>query len=153
MQAVIRKMLFSVLLVWSICAATTVASAQANPVPGKFPLPTAEREPDPEEIVQVETNLVRLITDQFGKAVTGLKKESFKVYEDQPLASSTRKKLPRVGDSFSIAAGSMMGMISRSGGDARRIQNEIRGPHTNRVLGSTRQSGAEVLIGELKGKF
>lgn len=51
MQAVIRKMLFSVLLVWSICVVTTVASAQANPVPGKFFLPTAEREPDPEEIV------------------------------------------------------------------------------------------------------
>lgn len=109
MQAVIGKMLFSVLLVWSICVATTVASAQANPVPSKFPLPTAEREPDPEEIVQGETNLVRLITDQLGEAVTGLKKESFKVYEDQPLASSTRKKLPRVGDSFSIAVGSMMG--------------------------------------------
>lgn len=103
MQAVIGKMLFSVLLVWSICVATTVASAQANPVPSKFPLPTAEREPDPEEFVRVETSLMSLITDQFGKAVAELKKESFKIYEDgvdQPLASQRGRSSRELGTLF-----------------------------------------------------
>lgn len=87
MRGVMRQILFPALLVWSICvaAAATVASAQDKPVPGKSPAPGAEQKSKSEDVLKIETNLVPLkvtVTDRLGKAVTGLRKEDFSIYED-----------------------------------------------------------------------
>jgi len=77
---------FRKLLIWSAAAIFAVASVWAQANLETRPRPGAKVEPRPQANIRIDTNLVLIpvtVTDPMNRFVTGLEKDSFKVFEDK----------------------------------------------------------------------
>ena len=111
-----RQIFPSVLLAALLTIAVGKISHAQVPTPSPSPAKSAGQEM-PEETLKIETNLVPLnvtVTDRTGRAVTGLRKENFKIYEngvEQQVDFFGPEQTPASWGLVLDRSGSMMGMI------------------------------------------
>ena len=116
MAFTIPRLLLLLLLVWIVFAAARLAPAQ-QPRPSATIPPEKGEQQEPVETLKIETNLVPLnvtVSDRAGRAMTALKKENFKVYEngiEQSVSFFSAEEAPTSWGLVLDRSGSMMGMI------------------------------------------
>lgn len=96
----IFKPFFGSILAFTLLASMTSAIfAQDNPASKERPRRVLPRDPEPQDVIKIDTDLVPIdvtVTDAKGRLVRNLKKEDFKLYEDdleRPIASFNVEKI------------------------------------------------------------
>ncbi len=151
-----RQKILSLLLVAVLTgAAAGVSSAQSgkgkSTAPTPTPAPAISPAPDEadKEVLKIETNLVPLrvtVTDRQGRAITGLKKGDFKVYEngvEQSLDLFSTETAPASWGLVLDRSGSMMEMI----GDVSRAALHVidEGTEQDEIFIATFNSKTEMI--------